>query len=137
MLTEGISDCLELLGIITRQPFLETSVRVRAAHIVGVGQHSSMLVAPRSHPGSKAWAHRFSRCTATLAADSLAYPTPGLPRDPHQTKNTTKNTSLSSQHQHFSLPPDMAFRAVKPSVHLSIAITPSLTENIVAAFPCH
>jgi hypothetical protein len=137
MLTEGVSAFLELPGIITRQPFLEASVRVQAAHTVGVGQHSSMLVAPRSHPGFKAWAHRFSRCTATFAADSLAYPAPGLPRDPHQTKNTTKNTSLSSQHQHFSLLLDIVFRAVKPSVHLPFAITQSLAENLVAAFSCH
>jgi hypothetical protein len=74
MPTEGVSACLELLGIITRQPFLEASVRVRAAHIVGVGQHSSMLVASKSHPGFKAWAHRLSRCTATSRL--TASPTP-------------------------------------------------------------
>jgi hypothetical protein len=137
MLTEGVSACLELLGIITRQPFLEASVRVQAAHTVGLGQHSSVLLARRANPGSNAWAHRFSRCTATLATDSLAYPALSLPRDPHQTKNTAKNTSLSSQPHHFLLPPDMVFRAVKPSVHPPFAITQSLTESLIAASFCH
>jgi hypothetical protein len=42
---------------------------------VGAGQHTStLLVATRSPP-----TRYFSRCTASLAANILAYPAPGLP----------------------------------------------------------
>jgi hypothetical protein len=48
MLTEGISACLELLGIITRQPFLEASVRVQAAQDPKLGLTGLAAVQPPS-----------------------------------------------------------------------------------------